>query len=248
MKKIVIANNKGGVGKTTIASQLAFFLSDAGFSVVAVDLDDQCNLTSVMHEQQVIGSALDMITTGEAPSFESEAGKLFLIKGHKDIPISTDDTLLQQTAQAISALEGADFCIIDTPPKFSAVVYGALLAADFMLTPIELKKFAIDGIEAVLKAFVQVQEINSDIQFMGLLPSRFDAVKKSERAALQEVAEAYENLIIPHAIRNRTGYETAEAEGLHIKDVMTTSGKEAAAEFRAFYEWFLEALTEKEQA
>lgn len=64
MKKIVIVNNKGGVGKTTLASQLAFHLAGSGFSVVALDIDGQRNFTSVMHGQKVVGSALDMVTSG----------------------------------------------------------------------------------------------------------------------------------------------------------------------------------------
>ena len=92
---------------------------------------------------------------------------------------------------------------------------------------------------------MQVQEINEGIQFLGLLPSRFDAVKKSERETLLAVAESYSNLLVPHAIRNRVGYEAAEAEGIPVFEVPTASGKEAAAEFGAFFDWFIEAI-EKE--
>lgn len=245
MKKIVIVNNKGGVGKTTVVSQLAFSLSHAGFSVIALDLDSQRNLSSVMRQVEKVGSALEMINTGHAPQIVGKAGKVLLIESNEDIPVSTDDILLQRSAQAISALKGADFCIIDTPPTFSAVVYGALLAADFMLTPVELKKFSLDGIEGVLKAFVQVKKINDDLEFMGLLPSRFDAVKKAERETMREIIDSYANLIIPHAIRNRTAYEQAGAEGVPVTAIQTSSGKEAAVEFKSFFEWFLAAVNEK---
>ncbi|ULB12774.1 ParA family protein (plasmid) [Cereibacter azotoformans] len=244
MKKIVVVNNKGGVGKTTVASQLAFHLAEAGHSVIAVDLDGQKNLTSVMHGQRIGGQTLHMIETGEAPSIELQPGEIVLVESSDELPVSTDDAILQRSAQAIAELDGADFCIIDTPPTFSATVYGALLSADFMISPIELKKFSLDGIEAVLKAFVQVQEINEHIQFLGLLPSRFDAVKQSERDTLQMVAESYANLIIPHAIRNRIAYEAASAEGMHVREVATASGKEAAAEFKAFFQWFMTAIGE----
>jgi len=248
LKKIVIVNNKGGVGKTTVASQLAFHLAGAGYSVVALDLDGQRNLSSVMHAQPVVGSALDMVSSGLAPEIAAKPGDLLLIAGDAEIPVSAEDDILQNAASAIAGLKGADFCIIDTPPTFSAVVYGALLAADAMLTPIELKKFSLDGIEGVLKAFVQVQEINAGITFLGLLPSRFDAVKASERDTLREVAEHYAHLIIPHAIRNRVAYEAAEAEGLHVREIPTRSGREAAIEFQSFVDWFLEEMIMKEAA
>jgi chromosome partitioning protein len=245
VKSIVIANNKGGVGKTTVASQIAFYLGRAGYSVIAVDLDGQRNLTSAMGGTRVVGNALQMLEGGEAPSFAFDPGEVVLIEGDRDVPVSSDDAVLQGTVAALDCLDGADFCIVDTPPTFSALVYGALLTADFMLSPIELKRFSLDGVEGVLKAFVQVQEINEGIQFLGLLPSRFDAVKKNERETLLAVAESYSNLLVPHAIRNRVGYEAAEAEGIPVFEVPTASGKEAAAEFGAFFDWFIEAI-EKE--
>jgi len=245
VKTIVIANNKGGVGKTTVASQIAFYLGRAGYSVIAVDLDGQRNLTSAMGGARVVGNALQMLEGGGAPSFSVDPGAVVLIEGDRDVPVSSDDTVLQSTVATLDGLEGADFCIVDTPPTFSALVYGALLTADFMLSPIELKRFSLDGVEGVLKAFVQVQEINEGIQFLGLLPSRFDAVKKNERETLLVVAESYSNLLVPHAIRNRVGYEAAEAEGIPVFEVPTASGKEAAAEFGAFFDWFIEAV-EKE--
>ena len=245
MKTIVIANNKGGVGKTTVASQIAFYLGRAGNSAIAVDLDGQRNLTNAMGGARVVGNALQMLEGGEAPSFSVDPGEVVLIEGDRDVPVSSDDAVLQSTVAALDGLDGADFCIVDTPPTFSALVYGALLTADFMLSPIELKRFSLDGVEGVLKAFVQVQEINEGIQFLGLLPSRFDAVKQNERETLQAVAESYSNLLVPHAIRNRVGYEAAEAEGIPVFEVPTASGKEAAAEFGAFFDWFIEAV-EKE--
>lgn len=246
MKTIVIANNKGGVGKTTVASQIAFYLGRAGYSVIAVDLDGQRNLTSALGGARVVGNALQMLEGGEAPSFAVDPGEVVLIEGDRDVPVSSDDAVLQSTVAALDGLDGADFCIVDTPPTFSALVYGALLTADFMLSPIELKRFSLDGVEGVLKAFVQVQEINEDIQFLGLLPSRFDAVKKNERETLLAVAESYSNLLVPHAIRNRVGYEAAEAEGIPVFEVPTASGKEAAAEFGAFFDWFIEAIEKEE--
>ncbi len=245
MQTIVIANNKGGVGKTTVASQIAFYLGRAGHSVIAVDLDGQRNLTSALSGTRVVGNALQMLERGEALSFSVDPGDVVLIEGDRDIPVSSDDEVLQSTVAALDGLVGADFCVIDTPPTFSALVYGSLLTADFMLSPIELKRFSLDGVEGVLKAFVQVQEINEEIRFLGLLPSRFDAVKKNERETLLAVAESYANLLVPHAIRNRVGYEAAEAEGIPVFEVPTASGKEAAAEFGAFFDWLIEAI-EKE--
>lgn len=240
MKTIVITNNKGGTGKTTVATQLAYSLMLAGYSAVAVDLDSQCNLTTALPAQRVVGNALDLVQAGNPSEFTAAPGELVLIEGHADMPAIRDDAVLRNTAGVLRALKGADFCIIDTPPTYSATVYGAMLAADYILAPIELKRFSVDGIKTVLKALVEVREINPDVKFLGLLPSRFDAVKEMERESLRVMAAEFPQLIIPHAIRNRTAYEKAEAEGMPVSEVSTRSGREAAAEFQAFFEWFLE--------
>jgi len=246
VQTIVIANNKGGVGKTTTASQLAYYLMRAGHSVIAVDLDGQRNRTSARQGARIGGNALEMIEQRKAPEFTLAPGELVLIEGERDVPVAADDEGLRSAVEVLGGLGGAEFCIIDTPPAFTGLVYGALISADFMLAPIELKRFSLDGVEAVLRAYVQVQQINKEIGFLGLLPSRFDAVKKTERETLRQVVEAYANLIIPHAIRNRTGYEEAEARGIPVFEVPTRSGKEAAAEFGAFFEWFMQAIEKKE--
>lgn len=244
VKKIVVINNKGGVGKTTVACQLAFHLAEAGRSVVALDLDPQKNMTKVMRRHRAVGASLDMINEGVAPDFEAESGELVVIESDTELPVTSNDQPLQNLAVAIAGLKGADFCVIDTPPSFSALVYGALLASDYAISPIELKMFSIDGIEGVLKAFVQAKEINGDIEFLGILPSRFDAVKVSEREALKELLETFDGLTIPHALRNRTAYTQSMNEAVHLKHLKGSSGKEAAAEFQAFFDWMMESIGE----
>lgn len=77
-----------------------------------------------------------------------------------------------------------------------------------------------------------------DLQFLGILSSRYDAVKKSERDALLSMLNKFPKLIIPHAIRNRTAYVEAQETGLPLSDLKIRSGKEAMAEFATFFDWF----------
>ncbi len=238
MRKIIIANNKGGVGKTTIASQLVYALADKSHSVIGVDLDSQRNFTGSFEEATDLGNALELVMTDAPVEAELNAGDIGILSGHKDLLAQNSDDVLINVRNGLVESRGADFCVIDTPPSFSEVVYGALLGSDHLLVPIELKRFSLDGIERVLEAFIAAQEHNPGLELVGFLPSRFDAVKQVERDALVKVAEAFERLLVPHAIRNRTAYVQAQEAGSALSEFRTRSGKEATAEFGAFFDWF----------
>lgn len=242
MKKIVVANNKGGVGKTTVATQIAHSLAADGKSVVCVDLDSQRNLSGSLEDMLEVCSARTIVEDGQPIKFSLEAGQIGLIKGDADLASFNGDDAMSNVSQALRGMEGADYCVIDTPPSFSVVVYGALLAADYLLVPIELKRYSLDGIEGVLEAFFSVQEHNPDIELLGLLPSRFDAVKASERAMLEDVVTTFPQILIPHAIRNRTAYEEAQTQGIAVSAVKTKSGRDGSKEFDAFFDWLNERI------
>ena len=243
MKKIIIANNKGGVGKTTIAGQLAHSLAAKGHSVVGIDLDSQRNFTGSFENRKDLGNALDLVMTGKPVDAGLQPGEIGILSGHKDLSAQNSDDVLVQVRSGLSNSCGADFCVIDTPPSFSELVYGALLGADYLLVPIELKKFSLDGIEGVLEAFIAAQEHNPNLKLLGLLPSRFDAVKQVERDALIKIAQSFDRLLIPHAIRNRAAYVQAQEMGVTLSVIKTRSGREAGEEFGTFFDWLYTKLT-----
>lgn len=242
MKRIVIANNKGGVGKTTIASQIAFSLAEKGHSVLVADFDSQRNLTSTFRHHKTVGNVIDIIKAGQVPEVSVGQGEIALLEGDVDITEYNSDAILGNVSSALSKLSGIDYLIVDTPPTFSNVVYGTLLSADFLLSPIELKNYAIEGIEGVIKTYVQIKEINNKLKFIGLLPSRFDAVKSKERERLATVVSEFGNMCIPHLIRNRVAYEDAQTDGVALSTIKSKSGKESAEEFNKFFDWLYERV------
>ena len=243
MKKIIIANNKGGVGKTTIANQIVHALAAKNHSVIGIDFDSQSNFTGSFEAAKDLGTTLDLVITGNPVVAKLRTGETGILSGHKDLLVQNSDDILINVRNGLSKSSGADFCVIDTPPSFSELVYGALLGSDFLLVPLELKKFSIDGIEGVLEAFIAAQEHNPGLELIGLLPSRFDAVKQGERDALANIAGSFERLLVPHAIRNRTAYVQAQEMGVSISQIKTRSGKDASAEFGAFFVWFYAKIT-----
>lgn len=244
MKTIVVANNKGGVGKTTIASQIVYSLSARGHSVLGVDLDSQRNFSASFEGAKTLGNALDLVTRGEGVKADLESGEIGVVTGHKDLQSQNADDVMANVQAGLVGSSGADFCVVDTPPNFGEAVYGALIAADYLLVPIELKKYSVDGIEGVLEALYAAQGVNPKLQLLGILPSRFDAVKQIERDAMVQVAEAVGDLCVPYAIRNRTAYVVAQEEGVPLAEVKTKSGKDAQEEFGQFFDWLYDKLGE----
>ncbi|WP_227272030.1 ParA family protein [Roseobacter weihaiensis] len=237
MKTIVVSNNKGGVGKTTVATQIAHSLAADGNSVVCIDLDGQRNMSASLENMKELGSALALVADGEAPEIDLASGEIGLIKGHVDLIEQNDEEVMSRLSTAMRSIDGVDFCVVDTPPSFSVVVYGALLGADYLLVPIEMKRYSIEGLEGVLSAFMSVKDVNEGLELLGFVPSRFDAVKAQERATLAEVIEQFSEVMVPHAFRNRVAYEEAQANGIPLAEVKNKSGKEAAKEFAEFMEW-----------
>lgn len=183
MKTLVLANQKGGVGKTAVATLLAHYLAARGFRTLVIDLDHQANLTRplrVSGKPVVSASTADKVLTDAGTSVE-------------DAPF-----VLMPSSQALLALERArefhntfatnlrdflramddrfDFCIIDTNPNPDIRVVAALVSADFALSPIQLNQESIEGIRALLtheRVGVERirQTLNPKLRFLGIVPT-----------------------------------------------------------------------------
>lgn len=242
MRKIIITNNKGGVGKTNIATQILFHLARKGHSVIGVDLDAQCNFTEVLHKFPVVGQAVELVTEGKALTASLQPGEIGIVAGYSEMNAQTDEGVLEKTCSGIAGLSGADFCVIDTPPTFPVIVYGAMAASDYLLVPVQMKRHAIQGIEKVVEAFMGVREINEHLDLVGFLPSCYHSSWPEERQNLKLIIEEYHEVMVPHAIRLLQAYESAQKAGVPIWEIPTQSGKAAAREFEEFMDWLYPKL------
>ena len=206
---IVIANQKGGVGKTTTAINLSAACALQGKRVLLIDLDPQSNSSlSFLDPEQVNGGAFELFTELDKP-FESLIYATN-IKGLSLVPARI--SLAKLEAKLIGDFDAAfrlrdrieqvksnfDLIIIDTPPTLGMITVNALVAAKYVLIPIQSSYFALEGTDDLLETIEKVRSRpNPDLNLLGVLVTLFD-----KRTALSRDVEEH--------IRNVFGEKTFE--------------------------------------
>jgi chromosome partitioning protein len=215
---IAIANQKGGVGKSTTAVSLGAALADLGFRVLVVDLDPQGNASTglgIRHDARAT-TVYDVVVT-EAPVEQAvvETG----VKGLHAIPSTIDlagaeielvsqfsrESRLKKALEPI--LEGAyDFVLLDCPPSLGLLTVNALTAAEELIVPIQCEYYALEGLGQLLRNVSLVQQnINPGLRLTGIVMTMFDARTKLSEQVVAEVRRFFGDLvydvIIPRTIR-----------------------------------------------
>ena len=246
MKTLVIANQKGGVGKTSLLVHLAHDFLERGLRVAAIDLDTQANASFTLHPYRS-GVQASALFTGVQPNqlpqiTEANAtgdGVLHLIEADTHLADMEKMPLREVGAnfrRAIKALNTArfDVCLIDTAPSLGNTMAAALLAADYVVSPIELEAYSIQGIKKMVMAIANLRNANPRLNFLGMIPSKVDARNPRHERHLKELAGAYPQLMIPGGIGLRSSIAEALATGVPVWKIKKTAARKAAKEMRAF--------------
>ena len=219
MKIIAIANQKGGVGKTTTAVNLSVALAEKGQRVLLLDLDPQANATSSFGLQGVEGQSLYPALLGDgtvaAAILPTRLDRLFMVPADIDlagaeVEIARMEDHLTRLAQALSALrddQTFDFVLLDCPPSLGILMSNALAAADELLTPIQCEYFALEGLVKIVRLIEQVRDsgANPHLELGGILMTMFDARTNLSAQVVAEVrthfgARVYDT-VIPRTVR-----------------------------------------------
>lgn len=214
---ISVVNQKGGVGKTTTAVNLAAALSEAGKFVLLVDLDPQANATSglgIKHAEldkglyhAIVGTHRlhDVVTNTAhaglrvAPSTPDLAGanvELVNVEGRES-----------KLADILSEVKHAyDYIIVDCPPSLGILTLNGLVAADKVLIPVQAEYYALEGLGQLLKTIELVRDnIKPDLSVLGAVVTMFDSRNKLSGEVLQELYKFFPNNIfrsvIPRTVR-----------------------------------------------
>jgi chromosome partitioning protein len=251
MNTIVIANQKGGVGKSTLTALLAWWLAEKRKARVAlIDLDSQKNLTRTFAQQSNVVTAarlfradlsVDDMVLGALCLFPGEGELADLERASPEIIRNFRDNLAQLRPHF-------EYCVIDTPPALGLRMSAALIVADYALCPIELEEYSIDGVTAMIKTIVGVrQRHNPRLKFLGLLANRFNPHSPRQREALQALFEAYGQHVIASKISTRSAIPEALSLAVPVWRLPKTSAREAAAEVHKAFELMLERMRTQAQ-
>jgi chromosome partitioning protein len=219
MKIIAVANQKGGVGKTTTSANLSAALANSGKSVLLVDLDPQGNATSAFGMQELEGESLYDPLLGNASIvehiFPTRIERLFIVPADLDLAGAEVEIArlpdhmgrLARTLQALRDDDTFDYILIDCPPSLGILMTNALAAADEILTPIQCEYFALEGLVKIVRVVEQVRDsgANPKVEIAGIVMTMFDGRTNLSSQVVSEVREHFGprvyNTVIPRTVR-----------------------------------------------
>jgi chromosome partitioning protein len=271
MKTIIVANQKGGVGKTTIARHLAFMGIQRRLRVLAVDLDIQANFSVTFKKlEETSGHAAKRAAANDTSEGLTASG-LFDVNDQR-VPFMCDDHMhyipadpgaivgvergdLQQVisaGQTRFAELGKDFdlCVVDTGPSVSNLLLVALSVGDFAVSPCKMDRDSIAGAAAFFSNVLRVRDetgINPDLAPLGVLPNLVEKDRAYHRAALEEIRAAWGDVVLPIELYARAAIDVAKDRA--VWSTLRGDGRSAAAlEMKAVCSYIFNRIGLGEQA
>jgi chromosome partitioning protein len=233
MKTLVVCNHKGGVGKTAISVHLAMYLAEKVKTVLVIDLDGQGNASQTLSRHRS-GSEAAQLFELVPPQIVSTQPITLVEASHRlfDIEQGRKQDVLSALRRVLPTLDGNfDYCVIDTPPGAGLRLTAALLAAQFVLSPVEMDDYSIEGTTQLLQTVVGIQQrFNTGLAFLGMLPNRLNAASLAQRAALELMLERYARFMVPAKIGNRSSIPEALRAGIPVWRLQKTAAREAGHE------------------
>lgn len=240
MKTLVTANQKGGVGKTSTLVHLAFDFFERGLKVVVIDLDTQANASYTLQSFQSGMNASELFAGGPLnyAQITTDSEGMTLIESDAGLANMEKMTLPEagrNFREAIHALDeqGYDVCLIDTAPSLGVTMSAALLAADYVISPVELEAYSIQGIKKMVTTIINIRKANPKLKFLGMVPSKVDARNPRHGRHLEELNQAYPQLMVPAGIGLRSSIADALASCVPVWKIKKTAARKATQEVRA---------------
>ncbi|MCL2174019.1 ParA family protein [Candidatus Saccharibacteria bacterium] len=234
--KIAVTNQKGGVGKTTTAVNLAYFFAKSGARVLLVDFDPQGNTTSGLGiDKSSLRSAADLDkppTILDAISGEASLVEAIQTTNFKRLSIAPATAQLADAESGLAKAEKRfvrlrdalrtvqddyDFILIDSPPSLGLLTVNALIAAEHVILPVQAEFYALEGLGQLLETMKLVRKgLNPTLELLGVLVTMYDNRTTLSQQVYKEVAKHFPGKVLETKIPRNVRLAEAPSHGLPV--------------------------------
>ena len=228
MKVISITNQKGGVGKTTSAINIAYFIAKKGFRTLLVDFDPQGNATSGLGIDK---NNLDF-TMADVVSSEKQLGEIIIETEFSKLKIAPSTPILANAEVELASAKGRftrlkdalksveadfDYVILDSPPSLSLLTVNGFIASDYLILPVQAEFYAMEGLGQLLESMKLVKKgMNPNLELLGVLPTMVDSRTTLGGQVLEEIKKFFPDKIFSNAIPRNIRLAEAPSHGVPI--------------------------------
>lgn len=225
---IAILNQKGGVGKTTTTVSLAAYLGKLGKTVLIIDADPQGNATSGLglekkEIKRTTYSVLSKDTALAEAIIQTRVKNVSIVPSNSDLAaletdISGDSDKFVRMKSAIASVQ-FDFILIDCPPSLGLLTISSLVAADWLLIPVQAEFYAMEGLGQLLDVYQRIKKsINPDLAIIGILVTMFDSRTGLSGQVKDQLNVHFESLVFDTIIPRNVKLAEAPSFGLAISE------------------------------
>ncbi len=225
---ICITNQKGGVGKTTTAVNLSYYLAKDKFKTLIIDFDPQGNATSGLGiTKDSLSASMTEVILGKAKLSdiicETKCKNLFLAPttpelANAEVEMTNLSNKFVQLKTAIMAIEDQyDYIIIDSPPSLSLLTVNGMIAAEYLILPVQTEFYALEGVAQLLDSMALIKKaMNPDLRLLGVLATMYDKRTSLSGEVLEEIKKYFKDKTFQTTIPRNVRVAEAPSHGVPV--------------------------------